>query len=149
MITDEKILGAKILIVDDNVLNVQILKKILTEAGHCNIVFTTEATKALELYREICPDLVLLDFNMPHLNGIQVMEQFASLEPQGYLPVLMLSGEEDKNLQVKALQSGAIDFNPARSLFMLDRNAHSPESFKSMKAVFGFKKMRVNAFAFA
>ncbi|MBI4308868.1 MAG: response regulator, partial [Candidatus Omnitrophica bacterium] len=55
-------------------------------------------------------DLVLLDFNMPQLNGIQVMEQFSSLDPNGYLPVLMISAEEDAALRVKALQSGAKDF---------------------------------------
>ena len=122
--TDEKILNAKILIVDDNILNVQILRKILTEAGYYNIVFTTEAPKASSLYQEIRPDLVLLDFNMPHLNGIQVMEQFVLLEEGGYLPVLMLSAEEDEKLMAKALQSGAKDFlkKPYDRLEVLSRS---------------------------
>jgi len=61
MISDEKIFAAKILAIDDNILNIQILKKILTNAGFINITTTTDSTKALDLYKEIQPDLVLLD----------------------------------------------------------------------------------------
>ena len=110
MISEEQILNAKILIVDDNILNVQILKKILTEAGYYHLAVTTDATKAFPMYQEIRPDLVLLDFNMPQLNGIQVMEQFISIAPEDYLPVLMLTAEDDAGLRIKALQSGAKDF---------------------------------------
>lgn len=110
MILDEHILNARILIVDDNVLNVQILKKILADAGYVNVVMTTDASKAFPMYRECRPDLVLLDFNMPQLNGIEVMSQFATLDPTGYLPVLMLTAEEDAALRSQALQSGAKDF---------------------------------------
>ncbi len=110
MIADEQILNAKILIVDDNVLNVQILKKILSEAGHINIALTTDPGKAFSIYQEIRPDLVLLDFHMPGLNGIEVMRRFCSLDPDGYLPILMLSAEEDAQLRMEALKSGAKDF---------------------------------------
>ena len=110
MILEEQILNAGILIIDDNMLNVQVLKKIFTDAGYSRLFFTTDAGKALAMYKEVRPDLVLLDFNMPHLNGIQMMGQFASLDPESYLPVLMISAEEDVALRVKALQSVAKDF---------------------------------------
>ena len=110
MLTEEEILSANVLIVDDNILNVQILKKILTDAGFCRLTFTTDSTKALDIYKEIHPDLVLLDFNMPNLNGIEVMEQMRALEGDHYLPVLMLSAEEDPSLRARALQAGAKDF---------------------------------------
>lgn len=124
MLLEERILSAKILIVDDNLLNVQILKKILTEAGYTDIFLTTDPTKAAELYKEVRPDLVLLDFNMPQLNGLQVMEQCAAVDPEGYLPVLMLSGEEDKELSLKAFQGGAKDFlkKPYDRLEVLSRS---------------------------
>lgn len=124
MVSQEQILNARILIVDDNILNVQILKKILTEAGYYNVVSTTDSVKALGIYQEIRPDLVLLDFNMPYLNGIQVMEQFLSLDPKGYLPVLMISSEEDPALRIKALQGGAKDFlkKPYDRLEVLSRS---------------------------
>ncbi len=110
MLIDEQILNARILIVDDNILNVQILKKILTEAGFYNITPTTDPLKSFDIYQELCPDLVLLDFNMPHFNGLEMMKLYASVDPDGYLPVLMITAETDHALRTKALQSGAKDF---------------------------------------
>jgi len=125
MISEEQVLNASILIVDDNILNIQILKKILTDAGYENISFSTDAVKAVAIYEEIRPDLVLLDFNMPHLNGFQVMERFLAVDPHGYLPVLMVSAEkEDATLRIRALQSGAKDFlkKPYDRLEVLSRS---------------------------
>ncbi len=110
MISEEEILSARILIVDDNILNVQILKRILNEAGFLNLTSTLDSTQALPLFKEVNPDLILLDFNMPQMNGIDVMTALAALNPQGYLPVLMLTSETDEALKSKALQSGAKDF---------------------------------------
>ena len=110
LILEEEILNAKILIVDDNILNVQILKKILTEAGFYQLSSTTDPMKAFGLYQELHPDLILLDFNMPLLNGLELMKLFSSADPSGYLPVLMITAEQDHSLRAKALQSGAKDF---------------------------------------
>ncbi len=110
MISEEQILSANILIVDDNVLNVQILKKILNEAGFQNLTLTTDASKALSLYLETKPDLVLLDYKMPTFNGIEVMEQFKSTDPEGYLPVIMITAEQEESLRTRAFQAGAKDF---------------------------------------
>jgi len=109
MISDEKIFAAKVLIVDDNILNVQILKKILTNAGFINITTTTDSTKTIDLYKEIQPDLILLDVNMPNMDGFAVLYQLSLLNPDDYLPVLILTAEEE-NIRFKALQSGAKDF---------------------------------------
>jgi putative two-component system response regulator len=109
MISEEKIFAAHILVVDDNILNVQILKKILTNAGFINITATTDSTNALALYKETQPDLVLLDLNMPKLDGFGVMLQLSLLNPDDYLPVLILTAEEE-SIRFKALQSGAKDF---------------------------------------
>jgi putative two-component system response regulator len=109
MISDEKIFAARILAIDDNVLDIQILKKILTNAGFINITATTDPTQALALYKEIQPDLVLLDLNMPLMDGFAVMVQLALQNPDDYLPILILSAEEE-SLRFKALQSAAKDF---------------------------------------
>jgi len=109
MINDEKIFAAKILIVDDNILNVEVLKKILTHAGFINITATTDPTQALNLYKDLQPDLVMLDLNMPHMDGFAVMIQLALLNPDDYLPILVLTAEEE-SMRFKALQSGAKDF---------------------------------------
>ena len=110
MISEEKILNAKILIVDDNILNVQILKKILAEEGFYHISSTTDATQAVKLYKDIRPDLLLLDYNMPGINGVDIIIELRSMDPSDYLPILMLTAEEDVSLRAKALQSGAKDF---------------------------------------
>jgi len=109
MISEEKIFAAKILAVDDNILNIQILKKILANAGFINITTTTDPTQALALYKELQPDLVLLDLNMPKMDGFAVMVQLSILNPEDYLPLLILTAEEE-SIRFKALQSGAKDF---------------------------------------
>jgi len=109
MISDEKIFAAKVLAIDDNILNIQILKKILTNAGFINLTTTTDPTKALSLYKELQPDLILLDLNMPNMDGFAVMFQLSILNPDDYLPILILTAEEE-SIRFKALQSGAKDF---------------------------------------
>jgi len=109
MISDEKIFAANILAIDDNILNLQILKKILSNAGFINITTTTDPTQALGLYKEIRPDLILLDLNMPKMDGFAIMLQLTVLNPDDYLPLLILTGE-DESIRYKALQSGAKDF---------------------------------------
>lgn len=109
MISDEKIYAAKILAIDDNIVNIHILKKILTNAGFINISSTTDPTKAISLYKDIQPDLILLDLNMPNMDGFAVMVQLSILNPDDYLPILILTAEEE-SIRFKALQSGAKDF---------------------------------------
>ncbi len=109
MISEETILAARILAVDDNILNIQILKKILSSAGFINITSTTDPTQVLSLYQEIKPDLILLDINMPKMDGFAVMAQLSALNPDDYLPILILTAEEE-SVRFKALQSGGKDF---------------------------------------
>jgi len=109
MLSDEKILAAKILAIDDNILNIQILKKILFNAGFINLTTTTDSTKAVAIYKELQPDLILLDLNMPNMDGFAVMFQLSILNPDDYLPILILTAE-DESVRFKALQSGAKDF---------------------------------------
>jgi len=109
MISDERIFAARILAIDDNILNIQILKKILINAGFINITTTTDPTQAAALYNELKPDLVLLDLNMPRMDGFAIMLQLSLLNSEDYLPILILTAEEE-SIRFKALQSGAKDF---------------------------------------
>jgi len=109
MISEEKILAAQILVIDDNILNIQILKKILSNAGFINITTTTHSDQAVSLYTQINPDLILLDLNMPQVDGFAVMDQLSVLNPEDYLPILVLTAEEE-SVRFKALKSGAKDF---------------------------------------
>ena len=110
MPSDQQILNAKILIIDDQTLDVRILEKILKTANYSAVHSINDSRLALETYREFQPDLVLLDLRMPHLDGFAVMSQLKEIEKTGYLPVLVLSAEQGREIRLQALQSGAKDF---------------------------------------
>jgi putative two-component system response regulator len=103
-------LKAKILIVDDEPANVALLEDILEEQGYTYFRSTSDSRQALTMYKEMRPDLVLLDLNMPYLDGFQVMEQLQELEQDSYAPILVLTAQSDRNTRIKSLEAGARDF---------------------------------------
>lgn len=110
MITTQQILDAKILIVDDEPVNVQVLEETLQYRGHSSIQSITDPRKTIEVVKNYQPDLVLLDLNMPHLTGFQVMEQLKALELKKYTPVMILTAYIDQATRLRALEAGARDF---------------------------------------
>jgi DNA-binding response OmpR family regulator len=108
MITSADILKSKILIVDDLRANISLLKSILTRAGYVSVASTLDSSKACELHRVNHYDLILLDLEMPNVNGFEVMEGLKEIEAGGTLPVLVVTvrPEEMRN----ALRAGAVDF---------------------------------------
>jgi two-component system, cell cycle response regulator len=102
------IFQGKILIVDDREANVQLLERILRNAGYVSITLTTNPREVCELHRTNLYDLILLDLEMPDMDGFQVMEGLKDIDPNGYLPVLVISAEP--NHKLRALQLGARDF---------------------------------------
>ena len=103
-------LNTKILIVDDEQANIALLEDVLENEGYTNFKSTADSRKALDLYKEFRPDLVLLDLNMPHLDGFQVMEQLSEVEKNSYAPVLVLTAQADRNTRLRALAAGARDY---------------------------------------
>ena len=71
MILDTKIFESKIMIVDDEPANIRLLESLLKGKGYTCIGSITDPRKTIEFYQEFQPDLVLLDLNMPHLNGFR------------------------------------------------------------------------------
>ena len=108
MVSDNDILNASILIVDDQEANVQLLEQMLHADGYKNIASTTDphAVCGLHLYNHY--DLILLDLQMPGMDGFQVMEGLRQIKIDTYLPVLVITAQPDHKL--KALQAGAKDF---------------------------------------
>ena len=96
--TSEMFRKSRILIVDDNPANVRLLEAMLEIAGYEDVQGVTDPRLVLSLHREARFDLILLDIRMPHLDGIQVMEQLAGAIKDDYLPVLVLTAEKDKGL---------------------------------------------------
>ncbi|MFN8559821.1 MAG: response regulator [Dehalococcoidia bacterium] len=107
----EPFLDARILIVDDQQVNVILLERILRRAGYTDITGVTDSREALARFAALPPDLLLLDLRMPHLDGYGVLEQLQTmLAADCYLPVLVLTAEIAKEARERALSSGARDF---------------------------------------
>jgi len=101
---------ANILVVDDQEMNVRLLEKILQHAGYKNITCISDSREVANLYQENDYDLVLLDIRMPHLDGFDVMEQLNEIEKESYVPVLVLTAQNDQETRLHALELGAKDF---------------------------------------
>jgi diguanylate cyclase (GGDEF)-like protein/PAS domain S-box-containing protein len=108
MVSASDVLNASILIVDDQQPNVILLETMLHEAGYTCIASTTDPQAVCELHRKNCYDLILLDLQMPGFDGFQVMEGLKEIEPDGYLPVLVITAQPGH--KTRALQAGAKDF---------------------------------------
>src|ERR1039457_4439234 len=108
MITASEILNAKVLIVDDQQSNILLLEEILREAGYTRVTSTMDPYAVAALHRENRYDLILLDLQMPGLDGFQVMENLKAIETESYIPVLVITAQPAHKLQ--ALQAGAKDF---------------------------------------
>ena len=102
------ILDARILVVDDQNANVQLLEQVLAEAGYTNVSSTMNPQEVCALHRKNRYDLILLDLQMPGMDGFQVMEALKTNAADGYLPVLVLTAQPGHRL--RALQAGAKDF---------------------------------------
>jgi light-regulated signal transduction histidine kinase (bacteriophytochrome) len=108
MINSLDILKARILIVDDQEANIILLDQMLRGAGYISIASTRNPQEVCELYRQNHYDLILLDLQMPGMDGFQVMEGLKEIETGGYLPVLVITAQPDHKL--RALKAGAKDF---------------------------------------
>lgn len=108
MIDASEILNAKVLIVDDQQANVLLLEEMLREAGYVCVSSTMDPHAAVELHRNNHYDLILLDLQMPVMDGFQVMEDLKTIETDGYLPVIVITAQPAHKLQ--ALRAGAKDF---------------------------------------
>ena len=101
---------ARILIIDDEQQNVDLLKRLLERAGFTRIQSTTDPRQARSMYVEFRPDLILLDLHMPHLDGLAVMSELNQISEATYLPILILTGDDSQEARRDALSRGAKDF---------------------------------------
>ncbi len=108
MIGSSEVLHGKVLIVDDQEVNVILLERMLRGAGYLSITSTVNPGEVCELHLKNRYDLILLDLQMPGVDGFQVMEGLKEIEPEGYLPVLVITAQPGHKL--RALQAGAKDF---------------------------------------
>ena len=108
IVADSDILDASILIVDDQEANVSLLERVLREAGYDRLVSTMNPHEVCALHRRNRYDLILLDLQMPGMDGFQVMEGLKTNDADSYLPVLVITAQPGHKL--RALRAGAKDF---------------------------------------
>ena len=104
--------NAKILIVDDNPLDISQLKLILENERYGNIFSTTNPLQVVPLFKKNQFDLILLSIQMPKISGIKILEQLSSIAKDNFLPVIVLCEEEDRLVLQQALAAGAKDYIP-------------------------------------
>lgn len=108
MITASDIFHGKVLIVDDQPINILLLERMLSAAGYVSLSSTTDSSQVYEMHVNNRYDLILLDLQMPGMDGFQVMKSLKAVEPDGYLPVLVITAQPGHKLN--ALEAGAKDF---------------------------------------
>lgn len=102
--------AATILIIDDEPANVKLLERTLRTFGYAGLVSTTDPRNALGLLQQHDVDLVILDLNMPYMDGFEVMAQFKALGREDLPPILILTAQSEQEHRVRALQGGAHDY---------------------------------------
>ncbi len=126
--------NAKILIVDDEKLNIEVVQGYLEQEGYRNFFRTTDATKAIELIQQVQPDVVLLDVMMPQVGGLEILAKMREDEKMYHIPVIILTACTGTETKLEALRLGPSDFlaKPvdACELILRLRNVLTVKSFQ-------------------
>ena len=94
----------KIMMVDDEPINIKVVRKYLREAGYSNFAETSDASRALELIRRERPQLLLLDIVMPDVDGTEILELMHESPSLSEIPVVVLTSLSDRNFKMRALE---------------------------------------------
>jgi putative two-component system response regulator len=100
----------KILIVDDEPLNIALLEDILSGAGYTRLQSLTDSRLALQLCESYSPDLILLDLMMPFVDGYAILESVRTSSRDVFLPIIVLTADANEESKRRALSGGATNF---------------------------------------
>lgn len=100
----------RIMIVDDEIVNIKVLTRILNLNGYENIKGITDSKQVMDGFKAWQPDIILLDLLMPCMDGLAVLDQINSIKNRQYLPVVMITADSDVENRIKALNMGANDY---------------------------------------
>ncbi len=100
----------RVMIVDDEPINIKVAQKFLTLAGYQHIIGVTDSRTVLSRISEEQPDLVLLDIMMPEVSGLEILKQIRATGQWAYLPVIVVTASDNEETKVQALELGATDF---------------------------------------
>jgi putative two-component system response regulator len=101
---------SKIMMVDDEKLNILVVAEYLKSAGYRDLVHTNDPSQALSLAGRERPDVILLDLHMPGLSGFEVLQQIRANSMHVRTPVVILTSSTDDEEKMRALDLGATDF---------------------------------------
>lgn len=101
---------AKVLIVDDEPINIDLAKIYLQEAGYQNFTTTSDSRQALDLVREHKPDVILLDLMMPHMSGFDILAEVRKDPRMRHIPVIILTASNSTESRFRALELGVNEF---------------------------------------
>ena len=101
---------AHVMIVDDEAINIKLIRKVLREVGFHRFTDIVEPADVLATMRRDPPDLVLLDIMMPEISGLEVLEAIRSTQTLQNIPVIMLTASLDRATKLEALELAANDF---------------------------------------
>lgn len=99
-----------VLIVDDSDINLTLIKALVLKLGNCNPVLFDHPLKAVEWCQTHIPDLVIVDYMMPDMDGLEFIRTFRALDGRAEIPVLMVTANDQKDVRYEALSGGANDF---------------------------------------
>jgi putative two-component system response regulator len=101
----------KILLIDDEPVNLILIEQILAEQGYNRLRSVSDSRTAMAVITDFQPDLVLLDLMMPHVDGFSILESVRAIEEQdAFLPILVLTADANEQTKLRALEAGATDF---------------------------------------
>lgn len=107
----DAIFQSRILVIDDEPANVELLEQLLHREGFNNVISTTESERALSIFHAFKPDLILLDLRMPKIDGFSLLTSLGEYRTaQIFLPVIVLTADVTRETKHKALAMGATDF---------------------------------------
>ena len=99
-----------VLIIDDSEINLTLIKALVLKLGECDPVLFDNPLKAFEWCKTNVPDLVIVDYMMPDMDGLQFIAAFRALHGRDEIPVLMITANDQKDVRYDALMGGANDF---------------------------------------
>ena len=102
--------SSKILVVDDEPANLRLVEKILQNAGYQYIELVSDSRKVVEKYLQQESDLILLDLNMPDMDGYEVMQKLQALKQEVIAPIMVLTAQQAREFRIRALDLGARDY---------------------------------------
>ena len=134
VLAQKEIENAHVMVIDDEAINIKLVRKVLSEVGFSNFIGVTDSVTAIEEIREGSPDILLLDIMMPHVNGLEILEAVKATPGLRHIPVIILTASSDRKTKLEALELGALDFlaKPVDRMELVPRirNALSIKSYQ-------------------